>query len=100
MATRRDGDGRKVVGAVGAGGGDDVAAAAEEEVGKKMPDTAKSTKASAKAETAAGRSPQAGTEGDGAAAISGSWAPGSDSCGWAGGVECGTWRWVAARPRL
>ena len=62
MATRRDGDGRNVVGDVGAGG-------AEEEVGKKMPDTAKSTKASAKADTAAGRSPQAGTEGDGAAAI-------------------------------
>ena len=47
-----------------------AAAAGEEGVGKKMPETAKSTKASAKAETAAGRSPQAGTEGDGAAAIS------------------------------
>lgn len=67
MATSRDGEGRKVVGVFGRGGGEEE----DGKVGKKMPDTAKSTNASAKADTAAGRSLQAGTEGDGAGAGAG-----------------------------
>jgi hypothetical protein len=62
MATSRDGEGRKVVGVFGRGGSEEE----NGKVGKKMPDTAKSTNASAKEDTAAGRSLQAGTEGDGA----------------------------------
>lgn len=65
MATRRVGEGRKVVG-VGGGGGEGVGVE-----GKKMPETAKSTKASAKAETAAGRSRQEGTSAAAAVAILG-----------------------------
>jgi hypothetical protein len=65
MATSRDGEGRKVVGVFGRGGSEEE----DGKVGKKMPDTTKSTNASAKADTAAGRSLQAGTEGDGVAAI-------------------------------
>jgi hypothetical protein len=72
MATRREAEGRKVV---GGGGGDGVEVEAVAVAGKNIPETAKSTKASAKEETAAGRSPQVGTEGDaGAAAILVGWA--------------------------
>jgi hypothetical protein len=65
MATSQDGEGRKVVGVFGRGGSKEE----DGKVGKKMSDTAKSTNASTNADTAAKRSLQAGTEGDGAAAI-------------------------------
>jgi hypothetical protein len=62
MATSQDGEGRKVVGVFGRGGSEEE----DGKVGKKIPDTAKSMNASAKEDTTAGRSLQAGTEGDGA----------------------------------